>query len=98
MNVLVGVALLLGHNFFGSSNLRHRVSRGIFFVFLMEEVIEMMNSWDDIEVMFFRRIGRHPLEAAGIPWVKWRLLRISSRDHNIDQEQQNANRKNERAD
>ena len=98
MNMFVGVAFLLSHNFFGCGDLSHCVRRRIFFVFAMEKLVEVMHCWDHIKVVLFWWVACHPFKAACIPWIKRRLRRIARSDHDVYQEQQDADGQNKRSD
>src|SRR6056300_810082 len=97
----IGIVLFLGKNFFGSCNLVElmmAVSATVL-VLAMEELIEVANLRHAVEVVLFRWVGGDPLQAAGIPRVKWCFLgSFAMRNINVHEEQQDAKSKHKCAD
>ena len=72
MNVLIGMGVEFGHDFFSAMYLLDRMRQRICFVLAMEELVKMTNCRDGVKVVFLRWVVGHPLKGACIPRVERR--------------------------
>ena len=89
MDMRVGIVFQFLQHFFSSLDLLHHTV-GVFLILAVEEFVQVVHGRNAVEVVFFRRVGGHPLEAARIPWIKRCHLALARCDDHVDEEQQNS--------